>query len=80
MSLSFITTTLFLSGCGNTCLNPDCKFEKLVPPVKLDFVSVSQVQCRDSEGVVWSSNTEWDIAKAIVSKGYKSGDTVIEKY
>ena len=68
---------MIFSSCSNICLNPDCKFPKLEPPIILTGKSFNQITCVDGNGEIWTSSTGWNIAKGILLQGHEVGDTII---
>ena len=82
LKIKLIFTLYFMLGCilfccSETCLNPDCKYPKLKEPIILIGKSFNQITCIDSEGTIWTSSTEWNIAKGILINGYTVRDTIV---
>jgi len=76
-NLIYIFLGITLTSCSGVCLNPDCEFPELKPPIILTNKSFEQVTCVDSEGTIWTSPTGWNIAKGIMLEGHSVGDTII---
>lgn len=79
--LMLISLFLSVQSCSTTsengpCMNPDCEFENLTPPIRLYTKSFYTVTLVDSKNKIWVSSTEWDIARSIITEGYQIGDTI----
>ncbi len=78
-NLILASITLILLSCSNSgeiCNNPNCRFDKLTPPLVLVAKTYNEITLRDSKGKIWHSSTQWEIAKSILVAGYAIGDTI----
>lgn len=72
-----LLTSLLFSTC---CLNPDCEFTDLYPPIILVAKNKDHVICIDKHNTIWSSSTNWYVARLILEGDFRAGDTIIFNY
>jgi len=72
-----ILNLIVIGSVNEICLNPDCEFPKLVPPIVLTVKSPDQITCVDGKNKIWTSSTGWKIAQGILAEGHSVGDTII---